>query len=256
MPVRRTVMAGVLVIALAAGCGGGAGPVPPTPSAPANLAADLAGQVKRLRTATIEVSVERLNGVNGANLTGTVEYSANGVRADLTGTISGKPAHVIVAGDRLYVAQLFQLPSGKAWADVPVGGDRGTFSYYWVTLDQITDALTYVADDSALAGLAFNAAPPGNVDGVSVRTAVVTVPQDRLLSRISAPQLKRYRDFWGAVSGAQFQVSVGGDSIPRRLLMTLTAGQATPSVELHYTGWGSTTVKIDAPSGADVLTSS
>ena len=48
---------------------------------------------------------------------------------------------------------------------------------------------------------------------------------------------------------------MGEDSVPRKLLVTLTADQATPSVELHYTGWGSTIANIDAPS-ADMLVSS
>jgi hypothetical protein len=63
----------------------------------------MAGQVERVRTVTISVGVERLDARQGANLTGSVDYAAGGVRADLTGTVNSRPAHVAIADRRLYV---------------------------------------------------------------------------------------------------------------------------------------------------------
>jgi hypothetical protein len=65
-------------------------------------------------------------------------------------------------------------PNSLTWISVALGGVRGSDSFYWVILDQIATALTYVADEDMLAGLSWNASPPQVLDGIAVRTAVGT----------------------------------------------------------------------------------
>ena len=115
-------------------------------------------------------------------------------------------------------------------------------------LDGVATSLTYVADEPMLTGLTFNAAPPENLDGVTVRTAAVKVSRDRFTAHMPASQWERYDNYYGKFSDVQFLVSVGDDLVPRRLIVTVGYGS-----ELDYTNWGTTTVKIDAPVGPQVL---
>jgi hypothetical protein len=252
--IRHTVAAGILVVAFAAGCGGTAaspGPAPASPTSPAvraNLAAQMVRQVERMRTATVSMYVGSSGSPNdGMNLVGPVEYTPTGVRADLTGTMLGRPTHVIVVDDMLYVGQFFSLPAGKKWIGVPVGGDRVISYRVWLILDEITTPLTYVTDEALLTGLAFNAAPPMTLDGVSTHAAVVNVPRDRLEKGLTSAQLQRYNNYYGQLTYSTFMIYLGDDSLPRKVI------GSPGGAGLDYTRWGSTSVNIKAPSGPQVL---
>ena len=121
-------LAGPSIVATAAGCGGdasnpGAGATATSTRSAEPLAPQLVAQVQRLRTATVKVGLEVGGSGGRAELSGQVEYSADGVHADLAGTIEGNPVHLIVLGETVYVSQLFNLPAG-AWLKMAAGGER------------------------------------------------------------------------------------------------------------------------------------
>jgi hypothetical protein len=215
------------------------------------LAPRVVAQVRQLRTATARVTLTVGGSGGRAELSGPVEYVDDGVHADLTGTIAGNAVHLVVLGDTVYVSQLFQLPAG-GWLKMDAGGERASESSYWVFIDEIVTALTYVTDGDVLAGLAYNAAPAETLDGVAVRTALGTATRSEMLAKLKPPQLFRYQRLLQQFTGARILVSAGTDAIPRRLVVTFTGTGAYPTVEVDYTGWATTTVAIAAPSGPDV----
>jgi hypothetical protein len=225
----------------------------PTPESIApQIAPQVVAQVLRQRTATVKVGLQTGGSGGRAELTGPIEYTASGVNADLTGTINGNAVHLIVLGDTLYVSQLFQLSAGTTWLKMAAGGERASNSSYWVYIDEIVTGLSYVADETMLAGLAYNDAPAEVVDGVSTRTATITATSSAMLDRLKPPQLSRYQALWQNVTGARIFVAVGEDAIPRRLSMTPVGNGYYSTIELNYTKWAATTVAIAAPSGPEV----
>jgi hypothetical protein len=218
----------------------------------APLASRVVAQALRLRTVTVKVGLEVGGSGERADLAGPVEYTAGGVNADLTGTIAGNAVHLVVLGGTVYVSQLFQMPAGTTWLKMAAGGERASNSSYWVVIDEIVTGLTYVADESMLTGLAFNAAPAETIDGVSVRTARANPERLDLVAKLKAPQQDRYQSIWQGVTDALILVAISDDTVPHRLSMTPNGSVFSPTIELGYTGWGATTVTIDAPSGTDV----
>lgn len=222
----------------------------PTPSAEP-LAPHVVAQVRRQRTATVTVGLEVGGSGGRAELSGPVEYAADGVHAHLTGTLEGNAVHLIVLGDTVYVSRLFRLPDG-AWLKMAAGGERASNSYYWVVIDEIVTGLTYVNDETVLAGLAYNAAPAETLDGVSVRTALRNATRSEMLAKLKPPQLSRYQGLLQDFAGARIMVAVDDDAIPRRLVVTFTGDGFYPTIEMDYTRWATTTVAIAAPSGPEV----
>jgi hypothetical protein len=260
-PLRRCALIGLLasllIVASTAGC-------VRSPSLHADradaTAAPLAGplaryvvtQVLRKRTATVKVGLQVGGSGGRADLSGPVEYTANGVDADLTGTILGNAVHVIVLGDTVYVSQLLQLPAGTTWLKMAAGGARAPDSLYWVVIDEIVTGLSYVTDETVMDGLVYNAAPPENIDGIAVHTAVANATRSEMLAKLKPPQLSRYQSLWKDFTGARIIVGVGDDAIPRRLSVTPVGTVFYPTIELDYTQWAATTAAIAAPSGPDV----
>jgi hypothetical protein len=187
-----------------------------------------------------------------AELSGPVEYTAGGVNADLTGTITGKAVHLIVLGDTVYVSQLFTVPAGTTWLRMAAGGERASDSSNWVVIDQIVTGLTHVTDERLLAGLAYNAAPAETVDGVTIRIAVANPTLEGLFAKLKEPQRHRYDRIWFGVTGARILDAVSDAAVPQRLSLTPTGTGYAPTIELTYTGWGTSTATIDAPTGPDV----
>jgi hypothetical protein len=216
------------------------------------LAPRVVAQALRLRTVNVKVELQVGGSGGRAELAGPVEYTAGGVNADLTGTITGEAVHLMVLGDTVYVAQLFQLPAGTTWLKMAAGGERASDSSYWVVIDQIVTGLTYVTDEGLLTGLAYNAAPAETIDSVSVRTALAVPERPKLLAKLKAPQQDRLDRIWPAITGARILVAISDDTVPYRLSMTPTGTGYSPTIELTYTGWGTNTATIDAPSGAGV----
>ena len=248
-------LVGLSVLATTAGCGAPdstpAAIASPTPSAEP-LAPKVVAQVLRQRNATVKVSLQVGGSGGRAELSGPVEYTGDGVRADLTGTVEGDALHLIVLGGTVYVSGLFQLPAGTTWLKMAVGGERDSDSYYWLVIDEILTALTYVTDESLLAGLVYNSAPAENLNGVSVRTAVRDATRSDMVAKLKPAQLSRYEERLNGFTGARIILSVGEDAIPQRLVVTFTGMMAYPTIELNYTNWATTTVAIQAPSGRTV----
>jgi hypothetical protein len=245
-------LVGLSIVATMAGCVS----VPPgfvaaTP-APDSIEPQVVAQVLRQRTATVKIGLQTYGSGGRAELAGPLEYTAGGVNADLTGTINGNAIHLIVLGDTLYVSQLFQLSAGTTWLKMAAGGERASNSSYWVYIDEIVTGLSYAADETVLAGLAYNAAPVEVVDGVPTRTATATPTSSTMLGKLKPPQLARYEARWQNATGARIFVAVGEDGIPRRLSMTPFGNGYYSTIELDYTKWAATTIAIAAPSGPDV----
>lgn len=260
-PLHRSILIGLLVglpiVATMTGCvrlpSNPAGPADATTSPSAGpLAPRVVTQVLRQRTATVKVGLQVGGSGGRAELSGPVEYTADGVEADLTGTITGNAVHLIILGDTVYVSQLFQLPAGTTWLTMAAGGARASDSLYWGVIDEIVTGLSYATDETVLAGLAYNAAPPENIDGVAVRTAVANATRSEMLAKLKPPQLSRYQSLWQDFTGAQIIMAVGDDAIPRRMSMTPTGSVFYPTIGMDYTYWAATTVAISAPSGPDV----
>jgi hypothetical protein len=216
------------------------------------LAPRVVAQALRLRTVNVKVVLQLGGSGERAELAGPVEYTAGGVNADLTGTIAGNAVHLVVFGDTVYVAKLFRLPAGTTWLKMAAGGERASDSSYWVNIDQIVTGLTYITDENLLTGLAYNAAPAGAVDNVSVRTALAKPERPKLLAKLPAPQQNRLEDIWWDKTGALILVAISDDAVPYRLSMTPSGTGWAPTIELTYTGWDTNDVTIDTPSGPSV----
>jgi len=244
-------LAGLSVLATLAGCVR----VPPGFETPKpveeSIAPKMISEVLRQRTATVKVGLQ-IGGSGGrAELSGPVEYTADGVNADLTGTIAGNAVHLVVLDDTVYVSGLFQLAPGTTWLKMKAGGDRASNSSYWLNIDEIVTGLTYVTDEAVLAGLAYNAAPSETLDGITVRTAVAQATRADMVGRLPPAQLARYEqslDF----TGARIMVGVGEDALPRRFVVTPTGTGYYPTMELDHSGWATTKIAITVPSGPEV----
>jgi hypothetical protein len=226
-------------------------PGPAETSSAAPLASRVVMQVLRQRTATVKVGVQVGGSGGRAEVSGPVEYTADGVNADLTGTIVGNAVHLIVLRDTVYVSQLFDLPAGT-WLKMATGGARGSNSLYWGVIDEIVTGLSYATDENVLTGLAYNAAPPENIDGVAARTAVANPTRSAILAKLKPAQVARFQDLWQGFIGAEVIMVVGDDAIPRRISLTPTGNVYYPTTEVDYTHWAATAVAIAAPSGPDV----
>ncbi len=256
-PVRSTVYTLVaLLVGLSASACGRAEPAPgaidPSPAATETLAAHLASNVRDQRTVKVALGVTQLTAGEATSLSGSLEFGAAGVNADLTGTVSGDRLRLLLIGRALYIGDYFSLPVGKTWLRMSVGGPRPNDSFWWTELDQAVASLPYVGDEKTLTGLTYNDAPTQSLDGVVMRGALVTVSRDRLLTDVSEAEQRRYDDYFEQSTGARLQVYVNPDDLPGRLIVTRTGPRAYPTADIRYSDWGSP-VSIAAPSADQVL---
>ncbi|GAA1783443.1 hypothetical protein GCM10009682_01910 [Luedemannella flava] len=229
-------MAAAIGLAALAGCTPAPTPTPPTQAEP-TLGRTVVDTVKSHRTATVTLAMESRNR-EGNRLTGTVEFTATGVNADLSGTIDATyqgtqaPARIRLVDGTMYVADYFTLPAGRTWVAIPLHQklpDAG--QWRWALLDQIAGFLGYIADERLMRELTYNPGSTTAPDGVPVRGARAKGSVEDLLATMSQAQQARLRD---SVMGVQFVAYLDEGSLPHRLVASWING---PAADIAFTEW-------------------
>ena len=207
--------------------------------------------VRAQRTARVSLDISPANSDESTSLSGTVDHDETGLQSELSGMVRGQPVRVIVTGSTMYVSGLTELPAGKVWQRSAVGARR-PFLSSWTVLDQAVSSLTQATDERLLDGLRFNGGPPEDLDGTSVRGSLVTVGRDLFVEKLPTTQQRGYDEHFEGFDGARLQFWLDEQSLPRRLIVTLTGPRAYPTVVVRYSAWGSA-VSINAPAASQVM---
>jgi len=249
--IARKVVAAAVGLAALAGCTPTHTPAP-TAGAEPTLARTVVDAMKSHRTATVTFALQSRNN-EGNKLTGTVEVTATGVNADLTGTIDAvydgtqRPVRIRIVDGTMYVADYFKLPAGSTWVVVPLDKELRTQSQrIWALLDQIDGFIGYLANERLLHGLTYNAASTTAPDGAAVRSARATGSAEDLLGTMSPAQRDRLFD---QVTGVQFMIYLDEGNLLHRLVVNWLGG---PTADIALTGW-SRPEPVQAPPGDQVL---